>query len=349
VLGGPLSHERGVRVSLYRRDLVYARSVATVVGPVSAVASAGTLHGGSPLRRTLTINADGRWIVTVAEASEWGVLTPDVQATVVLAVGLLIGALVFRLRRAKGQAERANLAKSVFLSRMSHELRSPLNSILGFAQLLETDHISDKQRKWVQDVLRSGRHLLELINEVLDIARIETGQLAITHQAVAVAPMLEEAVAMVGPQASERRIDVRVERADCEHYVCADPKRMKQVLLNLIVNAIKYNRDDGVVTVACQRAGASGLAILIRDNGIGIPAARLGDVFTPFERLAAKDSEVEGTGLGLALSRGLMELMGGTLRVESEAGVGSTFAVEFPLADATRPREVFENRVATLS
>jgi signal transduction histidine kinase len=348
VLGGALSDERGVRISLYRRDLVYARSVATVVGPVSAVASAGTLHGGSPLRRTFTIDADGRWIVTVAEASEWGLLTPDTQAIVVLALGLLIGALGFWLRRAQQQAERANLAKSVFLSRMGHELRTPLNSILGFAQLLETDCVSDRQRKWVQDILRSGRHLLELINEVLDIAHIETGRLAVTRQAVAVGPALEEAVAMVGPQASERRIDVRLERAGCELCVYADPKRMRQVLLNLIVNAIKYNRDDGVVTVACQPAGASALAILIRDTGIGIPAARLGDVFTPFERLAAKDSEVEGTGLGLALSRGLMELMGGTLRVESKTGIGSTFAVEFPLADSTQPGAILENGVATL-
>jgi PAS domain S-box-containing protein len=235
------------------------------------------------------------------------------------------------VREAKEQAERANRAKSEFLSRMSHELRTPLNSILGFGQLLEMDGVSESQREPVHYILESGRHLLELINEVLDISRIEAGNLTIHPQPVAVRALLCDVVAMVAPIAAERNIRVETEPLETERHVLADPQRLKQVLLNLLSNAIKYNRDGGEFRIACEQAGPR-LRILVRDTGRGIPAERLCEVFAPFARLGAELGDIEGTGLGLALSRQLIEMMGGTLTVQSEPGVGSTFTAELELA-----------------
>jgi PAS domain S-box-containing protein len=245
------------------------------------------------------------------------------------------------LRDAMKEAERANGAKSEFLSRMSHELRTPLNSILGFGRLLEMDGLSEEQREPVHYILESGRHLLQLINEVLDIARIEAGNVTIFPEPVAVEALLRDVVAVVAPIAAERSIRVEIESPGPECQVRADPQRVKQVLLNLLSNAIKYNREGGEVNIACERAGPN-LRICVRDTGCGIPADRLSDVFEPFERLSTGHENIEGAGLGLALSEHLMELMGGTLTVQSEPGVGSAFTAELELAeqsDALAPIE----------
>jgi PAS domain S-box-containing protein len=243
------------------------------------------------------------------------------------------------LRDAKEQAELANRAKSVFLSRMSHELRTPLNSILGFGQVLEMDGLSEDQLEPVHYILESGRHLLQLINEVLDIARIEAGNVAIFAEPVAVEALLRDVVAVISPMAAERNIRVEVAAGEPECHVRADALRVKQVLLNLLSNAIKYNREGGEVRIVCERAGPN-LRIRVRDTGRGMPAERLSEAFAPFERLGAEHGDVEGSGLGLALSKHLMELMGGTLTVESEHGVGSTFTAELGLAEET---EVFDS------
>jgi PAS domain S-box-containing protein len=248
--------------------------------------------------------------------------------------------------KAREEAERANRAKSEFLSRMSHELRTPLNSILGFGQLLEMDGLSDPQLEPVHYILESGRHLLGLINEVLDISRIEAGRLTIHPEPVAVRALLGEVVAMLAPIAAGRKVALEAVPMAAEYCVLADPQRLKQVLLNLCSNAIKYNREGGNVTIVCEPA-ESRLRIAVRDTGHGIAAERLSKAFEPFERLGAELGDVEGTGLGLTLARQLMEGMGGTLTVQSEPGVGSTFTAELELAAPDGGLAAFENPVET--
>lgn len=233
------------------------------------------------------------------------------------------------LREAEVEAHRANRAKSEFLSRMSHELRTPMNAILGFAQILELDELNEDQRDGVGHILRGGRHLLELINEVLDIARIEAGHLSLSPEPVEVGHVISETLNLVQPLASERQVRLNPS-PPCEQFVHADRQRLKQVLINLLSNAIKYNRVGGSVTISCEAIDTR-LRVSITDTGIGIPAERLKQLFIPFERLGAEQSTVEGTGLGLAVAKRLMEAMAGTMGVESSAGQGSTFWVELPL------------------
>ena len=236
------------------------------------------------------------------------------------------------LQDAKAEAERANLAKSESVSRISHELRTPLNAILGFAQLLELEELNSEQREGVAHILRGGRHLLDLINQVLDISQIETGDLSISLEPVEILEAIQESFATLRPLASERRVRLY---STCEgpEYVRADRQRLNQVLSNLMSNAIKYNRLDGSVTVSCQRTGER-LRISISDTGIGIPADRLEQLFVPFERVGAEQTTTEGTGLGLALVKRLVEAMNGVVVAESTAGRGSTFSIELPLCDS---------------
>jgi PAS domain S-box-containing protein len=237
------------------------------------------------------------------------------------------------LQAAKEEAERANLAKSDFLSRMSHELRTPLNAILGFGQLLEMDHLNGEQKEGVQHILKAGRHLLDLINEVLDIARIESGRLPISLEPVRMDEAVAEAFQLIAPLAAERTVTVQ-NPPDCDDHVLADRQRLKQVLLNLLSNAVKYNREGGTVTLSYQKAEGGWLRVAIEDTGGGIDPADLHRLFTPFERLGAEQTGVEGTGIGLALSKRLVDLMGGQIGVESQLGVGSTFWVQLPLVES---------------
>jgi len=236
------------------------------------------------------------------------------------------------LSAATAEADRANQAKSEFLSRMSHELRTPLNAILGFAQLLELDTASAEQQESVEQILRAGRHLLGLINEVLDISRIEAGRLQLSVEPVPVHETVRQAIELVRPSAAESGVSVRSDAIDEELHVLADRQRLQQVLLNLLSNGIKYNRPSGTVTVACETLAADRLQIRVTDTGEGIAADKLERLFTPFDRLGAEASAVEGTGLGLALSKSLVEAMGGTLGVRSRPGTGTTFSVELAIA-----------------
>jgi PAS domain S-box-containing protein len=240
-----------------------------------------------------------------------------------------------RLAGEKAAAEAASLAKSDFLSRMSHELRTPLNSVLGFGQLLELDLESEENRESVTQILKAGKHLLSLIDEVLDIARIESGQMSLSVEPVWVAGMIKESLDLVRLTAAEQGIELRAQDAlACDTYVWADQQRLKQVVLNLLSNAIKYNRRQGTVTVSCEPVdGANRVRVVVEDTGFGIPSGRMKLLFTPFERLGAEQAGVEGTGLGLALSRGLMEAMGGSLSATSEEGRGSRFWIELPLSE----------------
>jgi PAS domain S-box-containing protein len=237
------------------------------------------------------------------------------------------------LRQAEAEANRANKAKSEFLSRMSHELRTPMNAILGFAQLLEMDELSPEQREGLNHILRGGRHLLDLINEVLDISRIEAGRLSLSLEPVDVAETLKEIFDLVQPLAKQRDIRLNGPIGCNDEHVLSDRQRLKQVLLNLISNAIKYNRFNGTVTVACEKRGET-MRVSIADTGIGIPEERKSQLFTPFERLGAEQSAIEGTGLGLALAKRLVEAMNGILGVESTVDQGSIFWLELPITES---------------
>ncbi len=239
------------------------------------------------------------------------------------------------LRQAKQEADRANQAKSEFLSRMSHELRTPLNAILGFAQVLEMEPLEAAQRESVGYILKAGQHLLALIDEVLDIARIEAGRLRLSLEPVSVKTILDEARSLIRPLAEERKVQLQVEPPESgDLYILADRQRLKQVLLNLLSNAVKYNREGGAVTLSCEEAPGNRLRFRVSDTGPGIPPEGMERLFTPFERLGAEGSSIEGTGLGLSLSKALAEAMGGAMGVESEVGRGSTFWVELAQAES---------------
>ena len=238
------------------------------------------------------------------------------------------------LRQARAEAERANHAKSEFLSRMSHELRTPMNAILGFAQLLDLDELTPPQRQSVDQILKGGRHLLTLINEVLDLARIEAGKLTLSIEPIHAGEAVQSTLDLLEPVAREHGIVFRKpESPGWARFILADRQRFQQVILNLLSNAIKYNQPGGSVTIACQVKDASNFRLAITDTGDGVPEEKIEKLFQPFERLVGDQSGIEGTGIGLALSKRLMVAMGGTIGVESRLGAGSTFWLELPLGE----------------
>ena len=239
------------------------------------------------------------------------------------------------LAQARLAAEQANQAKSEYVSRMSHELRTPLNAILGFAQLLELDGLRDDQRESVGYILSGARHLLGQINEVLDIAAIESGRLSLSLEPVDVADLLTEAVRLIRPLADQQGIVLVDQPHTGDHHVLGDRQRLKQILLNLLSNAVKYNRHGGSVQLGCEAVAGERLRIKVTDTGFGIPAESIERLFVPFDRLGSERTSIEGTGLGLPLTKCLAEAMGGTLGVATVVGQGSTFWVELPLTQTT--------------
>jgi signal transduction histidine kinase/ActR/RegA family two-component response regulator len=250
------------------------------------------------------------------------------------------------LRRTKEMAEDASRAKSEFLSRMSHELRTPMNAILGFAQLLtmsQKDPLTAIQKERVKQIVKGGEHLLDLINEILDISRIEAGRVQISPEPVSIRESIQEALDLTAPLANNRNIQFQLQlnlATDANPYVMADRQRLKQILLNLLSNAVKYNRPGGFVAILCEaRPSDRGTwRISVTDTGPGIASENLPQLFIPFERLSADQSNVEGTGLGLALAKRLVELMKGQIGVESMLGQGSTFWIELPAAESQLDR-----------
>jgi signal transduction histidine kinase len=246
-----------------------------------------------------------------------------------------LDAAIKNLNIAKKLADSANQEKSRFLSNMSHELRTPLNSIIGFAKILSSDTLPstpEQRQRFTDSILASGRHLLTLINEILDLAQVESGTLALSLEPVALAEVFYECGTMIEPLANQRGIQTRFpDRTGTQ--VLADRTRLKQVLINLLSNAIKYNRENGTVTVSCASAGAGRIRISVQDTGAGLHATQLEAIFQPFNRLGREAGGEEGTGIGLGLTRHLMRLMRGEITVASTVGSGSTFHIELASCD----------------
>jgi PAS domain S-box-containing protein len=247
------------------------------------------------------------------------------------------------LESAKSIAEKANLAKSDFLSSMSHELRSPLNAILGFAQLMESASPppTASQTKSIAQILQAGWFLLKLINEILDLSGIESGQLSLSKEMVSLSDLMAECQAMMEPQAQQRGIRMTFPIFESPLYVNADMTRLKQILINLLSNAIKYNTEKGSVIVDCHLIAPGRIRLNVRDTGAGLPPEKLAQLFQPFNRLGQEAGVVTGTGIGLVVTKRLAELMDGAIGVESTVGAGSVFWCELDTAEA--PRLLVEN------
>ena len=246
------------------------------------------------------------------------------------------------LEQAKLVAEKANLAKSEFLSSMSHELRSPLNAILGFAQLMESDSPppTPSQTASIEQILQGGWYLLKLINEILDLSVIESGRMSMSPEPVSLIEIMLECQTMIEPQAQKRNIQLTFAPFENSWFVHADRTRVKQVLINLLSNAIKYNRERGTVVVDCTAKTPGRIRISITDTGAGLSPENLAQLFQPFNRLGQENSTEEGTGIGLVLSKRLVELMEGEIGVESTVGAGSVFWIE--LMSINEPQFVIE-------
>ncbi|MBI5862649.1 MAG: PAS domain S-box protein [Rhodocyclales bacterium] len=240
------------------------------------------------------------------------------------------------LESARFQAVQANLAKSDFLASMSHELRTPLNAILGFAQLMESGkpEPTPTQRRNLEQILKAGWYLLELINEILDLAQIESGKTMMSHEAVSLDEVLSECRTIVEQQAQRRSIDMTFPRFDSPRFVSADRTRLKQVLINLLFNAVKYNTAGGAIVVECSLLPQERVRLSVRDTGSGLAPEQLAQLFQPFNRLGREAGTEEGTGIGLVVTKRLVELMGGSIGVDSTVGVGSVFWIELGLASA---------------
>ena len=240
---------------------------------------------------------------------------------------------------AKSVAEKANRAKSEFLSSMSHELRTPLNAILGFAQLMHSavPPPPPAQKARIEQILQAGWYLLELVNEILDLALIESGKLSLSMETVSLAAVMLECQAMIEPQAQKRGISITFPPVKIPYFVEGDRTRVKQVLVNLLSNAIKYNKADGTVVVECITSTPGRLRIRVTDTGTGLPPAKVAQLFQPFNRLGKEHSAEEGTGIGLVMTKHLVELMEGVIGVESTVGEGSVFWIELMLTAAPQP------------
>ena len=300
------------------------------------------IHGalnGEPqhFERTL-IKADG------TSGYTWAHYIPDIQEGKVQGFYVLITDITeiklahtrleevnAELKSARDAAERANLTKSEFLSSMSHELRTPMNAILGFGQLLELDAaLPSNDKDYVREILKAGKHLLELINEVLDLSKVEAGKVTLSLEPVELSPLIQECFNLMQPLADSRQIELALLGLQ-DAVVRADRFRLKQALINLLSNAIKYNRVGGRVTIELKTLGNNLVRLTVIDTGPGIAPERLPGLFIPFNRLGAEHTDIEGTGIGLTITKRIIELMGGEVNVRSELGVGSQFWIDMPL------------------
>lgn len=333
--------------SLRLQDLTQWTLMLGLLAVIATSLAGGAIIASSIIDRTVVLSDNikrfwqGKPLTPVTEAGdEIGQLSASLAR-----VGRLLAENERDLRASRDEALAATAAKDEFLSRVSHELRTPLSAIIGFGQLLQTEELSDDDRESVDHIVRAGHHLLSLINEVLDIARIEAGTVSMSVEPVLVDDVVGEAVAFVRRQADDREISVTVDAPD-QLTVEADRQRLEQVVLNLLTNAVKYNRHGGRIAVAATATdpppGADRddddrwVRLSVADTGPGIAPDSLDQLFEPFERLGVDELGIDGTGVGLALSKGLVEAMGGAIGVESTVGTGSTFWVDLPRGDSTR-------------
>ena len=253
------------------------------------------------------------------------------------------------LKSAKATADKANQAKSEFLSRMSHELRTPLNAVLGFAQLMASDQPppSAAQKTSIEQILQAGWYLLRLINEILDLATIEAGKVSMSQEPMSLSEVMQECQAMIEMQADKRQIQMTFPTNDQLYYVHADRTRVKQMIINLLSNAIKYNVDGGTVRVDCVMHGEQRVRVSVTDSGPGLTPKQLAHLFQPFNRLGQEGSSEEGTGIGLVVTKQLVELMGGSIGVESVVGVGSVFWIELEASSMPVLVNASDKHVAT--
>lgn len=327
-----------------------------------------TAGGGAPHSAvSIAIKPDGEFFGTLCVLSTMPRTFSEQDVAFLQTVASMLTSIISNHRAhqaihaAKEEAEKANRAKSEFLSRISHELRTPLNAILGFGQLLEMNDLDPLSRESTGHILRAGRHLLNLINEVLQISRIETGQLGISLEPVNLREVLEECRQFTRRLAEQRGVQWECRDVQADRFVRADRQRLLQVFLNLVSNAVKYNREGGRVTVSCREVSPHLLAagvehvgadadvwcrVEVQDTGWGLDSQAVEQLFRPFIRLDAHRSEIEGTGLGLSLSKALISAMQGHIGVESTPDVGSTFWIELPAADAPRVAAATETVLA---
>jgi signal transduction histidine kinase len=287
-------------------------------------------EGESSTARFRVRHDDGHWVTVESRGRALDndgeppiaavVITRDISESV---------ALEHALEVARSEAERHDAAKSEFMSRMSHELRTPLNSVIGFSQLLQMESSDPDVLRMLGHINNSGQHLLNLIDEILDISRIESGRIIVTLRAVPLDELVRDCVGIITLQASERGIEVEVDDIT-QSLVRADKQRLRQVLLNLLSNAIKYNRPKGRVHVTTE-VTENLVRISVADTGLGISPEMVERLFIPFDRLNVESTGIEGTGLGLALSKNLTEAMGGSLTFDSTPGKGSIFTIQLPI------------------
>jgi PAS domain S-box-containing protein len=253
------------------------------------------------------------------------------------------------LNSARAVAEQANLAKSEFLSSMSHELRTPLSAILGFAQLIESGMPAPttSQQRSLDQILKAGWYLLDLINEILDLALIESGKLSLSLEPISLAEVMRESQAMIEPQAQKRGISVSFPQFDTPYFVRADRTRVKQVLVNLLSNAVKYNKEGGTVLVDCVATRPDRVRISVKDSGEGLTADQLTQLFQPFNRLGQEGNAEKGTGIGLVVCKRLVELMGGSIDASSTFGKGSVFSIELNLTTERQPVSAADSPMET--
>ena len=297
-----------------REDAVHLRE-GTAASREQKIDAAETALSASEDHTLIVQQVNERLVITTIEAHELAEQLQEAKT---------------QLEHAKSAAEKANLAKSIFLSNMSHELRTPLHAILGFAQLLEAGSPppTDAQNLRLHQIIKAGWYLLELINEILDLAVIESGNLSLSREPVSLIEVMRECQAMIEPQAQQRDVHLDFIPFDHNWFANADRTRVKQVLINLLSNAIKYNREHGTVEVKCTQPTPERIRISIKDSGEGLPPEKLLQLFQPFNRLGQENGTEEGTGIGLVVTKQLVERMGGAIGVESTVGVGSEFWIE---------------------
>jgi PAS domain S-box-containing protein len=330
-----------VALTGYTRAELLGRHVADFARPdeqrgMPAEPQGDAAHGGSSeagrIKRYARKDGSVRWVrLRVRALGD----APDGEAgTVAVLEDLTEHVRLRSSERAREAAESANRAKTEFVSRMSHELRTPLNAMLGFAQLLELDRLSplsDAQRQWARQIQQAGWHLLDMINDTLDLSRIESGTLSLSPQVLELDAVLHAVQAMMAPAAAERSVRIDIEPTPGPLRVRGDEKRLRQILINLLSNAVKYNVSGGTVMVAAAHAPGDVAEVSVTDTGPGMSEAQIAQLFQPFNRLGREQSTVEGTGIGLVISQRLAHLMGGQLRAHSAPGRGTTFVLSLPL------------------